>query len=61
MGILAVNGLSTDWSLRFAVIQKRIQRPFKYLKMSLFAKMVNVFQPLTIFARKLHRRCLTVF
>ena len=38
-----------------------IQKPVKHLRLSFFAKTVNVLKPLIIFAKKLHRRCSTGF
>ena len=37
--------------------QRRIYNLVKHSRGRLFAKTVNVFQPLTIYAEKLHRRC----
>ena len=41
--------------------QRLIQNPVGHLRWSLFAKIVNGFQLLTIFAKKLHCRCSTGF
>ena len=44
-----------------STIQSRIQKPVEHLRWSLFAKIVNSFQPFIILAEKLHRQYSTGF
>ena len=54
------SGLVFYFTTPFSVyLQRRIQNPVEHLQQSFFAKILNGYELLTIFAKKLHRRCLT--
>ena len=48
-------------SVKYVVVQKRIYNAVKHLRWTFFATIINGFQPLTIFAKKLHCSCPTGF
>ena len=57
---MQINYFSTTCSKNGTLVQNRlnIYRGVARTKMELFAEIVNGFKPLTIFAKKLHLRCL---
>ena len=57
IGAMRLNRANSPQQL-LMTMQRRIQAPVKHLGWSFCVKIISIIQPSTIFAKKLHRRCL---